>query len=182
MGIACRRMRSEMARRSARGPSARAVATISSRSDRGSAPATVPYSDEPSAVLRGAHPAHAHQPSHEVRFGFVGVAGEMAPLVRDRRGALERQQRLIRERLEKKRIGHAVDRHAREVEIEERPLRTARARPSTASQDRAARARTPARAWPASPATRANPRRARRGGARSASRRCGSRAPAARRA
>ena len=51
----------------------------------------------------------------------------MTPFVRDGRGALEWKERLIRERLESERRGHAVNRNARKIKVEERRLRPARA-------------------------------------------------------
>ena len=53
----------------------------------------------------------------------------MAPLVRDHVRPLERQQALIGERLEKKWIGHAVDRDASEIKIDHRSFRPAGGRP-----------------------------------------------------
>ena len=50
----------------------------------------------------------------------------MGPLVRDEKRALERKDIGRDERLEKKRIGHAVYARAPEVHVERRPLRTRR--------------------------------------------------------
>src|SRR6266849_3954996 len=77
---------------------------------------------QPSTVLITLTAAETGQPPDEVRLPFIGVSGEVAPLVRDDERPLERQKISGDKRLKKIWIGHPVNRRATKIDVEQRVL------------------------------------------------------------
>ena len=119
------RARSRADRRAGR---RRAAATIAARSARGTPCMSSPNRNSQPLYCAAGAPRRQRQPAGEVRLAFVRDAGEMRPLVRDDERTLDRQQIAGDQRLEKERIGHAVDAGAAEIGIEQRALRPRRDR------------------------------------------------------
>src|SRR5216684_7444843 len=94
---------------------------------------------QPATVSLRPRSSNARQPANEIGFTFVGETGQMAPLVRDHEGPLERQEIADHKRLEEVGIGHALDAGSLEIEIEERTLGTSR--PSQPAPERLLRLR-----------------------------------------
>src|SRR5204863_9600831 len=88
--------------------------------------ADLPVQIEPPAVLICRRCTDARKPSDEVGFGFVGVPGEMSPLVRGDKRPLKGEKIWIDDHFEAKGIDHPVDSGPPEVRPEQAALQAAR--------------------------------------------------------